>query len=627
MRAAVRTLALVTVLLAPCPASRAAEVAFTLAVDYPLLEAALRREVGLGDGPAVLWGSTDGCRSLVLRDLTLTPDEKRLRIGAGGQGAVGFDVAGFCLFPLTWDGSLVARGRPVVGTDWQLALDDIDSHLLDHEGRSTFVARRLWSFVGDRVEAPLADFRFDLAPPAAEVRALLRASAPPENTARVLAAVDSLRPLDTTVGTDAVLVRVAMDVPDAPGAPATPEPALSPEERAAWETALDRWDAFLVFVVKDLGLLGREPIRDALFEVLLRSRTTLVEVLAAGPVAGEDPVRRLFLDAWAALRPVVRQAALAGELGDHALRYVAFLAAGDALAALDAAAPGLGLEISADGLRRLARVLQPDVAGDPLAVSDAPDPVLRDLFGFHEPEATPPAPPDPPPPTSWWWWPSGVAWAAESPSPGADLPALGKALDRWVPEPADLGSYRALVSQLLDLIAAREGPRGEVTARWQTLYGHLVRTTAWQESCWRQFVMEDGAVTFLLSGTGDVGLMQVNRRVWRGFFDVRKLEWDIVYNAGAGAEILAQLLTRYGVKEAALAGGHAARSSYSAYNGGPAAYRRYRSAKVRTIDRTVDRAFWRKFQTTEAGLEMDHVLCTPFVPSPDDAADDEPGDG
>jgi hypothetical protein len=621
VRVVARALVAAVLLVLGAPAARAAEVTFSLAVDYALLQAAMQREVGLGDGPAVLWGSTDGCRSLVLRDLTLAPEEERIRIGAGGQGSVGFDVASFCLFPLSWEGSLVARGRPAVGADWQLRLDDVDGELLDREGRSTFVTRRLWSFVGDRVEEPLADFRFDLAPPAAEVRALLRASAPPENAAPVIAAIDSLRPLETTAGAEAVHVRVAMDVPDVPPAPAAPEPALTPEERAAWEAALDRWDAFLVFVVKDLGLLGRQPVRDALFEVLLRGRTTLVEVLATGPVAGEDPVRRLFVEAWEALRPVVRQAAIAGELGDHALRYVAFLAAGDALAALDAAAPGLGLELSADGLRRLARVLQPDLQGDPLVVSDAPDPVLRELFGFHEPEATPPPPSEPPPaPTSWWWWPSGTAWAAEAP-PAADLPALGRALDRWVPETADLGSYRALVSQLLDLIAAREGPRGAVEQRWQPLYGHLVRTTAWQESCWRQFVMENGAVTFLLSGTGDVGLMQVNRRVWRGFFDVQKLQWDIVYNAGAGAEILAQLLTRYGVKEAAVDGGHAARSTYSAYNGGPAAHRRYRSSKARKVDRGVDRAFWKKFQTTEAGREMDHVLCTPFVPAPEEAHD------
>jgi hypothetical protein len=54
-----------------------------------------------------------------------------------------------------------------------------------------------------------------------------------------------------------------------------------------------------------------------------------------------------------------------GVLRDRALRYATFLAAGDALAAFDAAGPALGIEISADGLRRLARVLAPDYAGDP----------------------------------------------------------------------------------------------------------------------------------------------------------------------------------------------------------------------------------------------------------------------
>src|SRR5207247_2424864 len=157
-----------------------------------------------------------------------------------------------------------------------------------------------------------------------------------------------------------------------------------------------------------------------------------------------------------------------------------FVAAGDALAALDAAAPSLGLEISTDGLRRLARVLDPSYAGDPLAYTEAPDPVLRELFHFHEP---PPSESSPAPP------PAGAS-------------------------------------------------------------GWLVPAVAWQESCWRQFVERDGKVTYLLSKSGDVGIMQVNRRVWRGFFDLAKLESDIAYNAGAGAEILAQFLTRYGAREA-----------------------------------------------------------------------------
>lgn len=664
MRRLAAFLAVLLSLLATAAAAK--EVAFTLRVDTALLEAALRREIGLGEGPTVLWGAADGCRFLVLRDLHLVPADGALRCTASGTGQVGIDLASFCFLPFTWDGTMVATGVPAVGNDWQLRLRELHSELLDHEGQSTFVGRRLWSLAAEDVEESLAGFRFDLGPPIAEAEALIRASAPPDRVDPVLKALATLRPLGTSVEADGVAVRVALDVADVAPAPATPEPALTPEERARWEEALDRWDAFLVFVVKDLGALDDTPaLRDALFDLLMRSRHELVAVLAAGPLPGADPVRGLFLDAWGRLRPIVRDAALAGRLEAHALRYLAFLTAGDALAALDEAAPGLGLEISADGLRRLARILEPDVGGDPIAPSDAPDPALRALFGFAEPEASPPGVGEPPadaaldeapaaetmttttttapagettpstatpsgeptttstvaaPPatttttlpaaTSWWSF-GAEAWAAAMPSDPA-LPDLARTLDRWVPEPADQLRYRDLVSQLLDITARDAGERGGVDATHRTLFRHIVRTTAWQESCWRQFWIRNGRVTFVRSATDDVGIMQVNRRVWRGFFDVRKLEWDIVYNASAGAEILANLLTRYGVKEMGHKDRQPARAVYSAYNGGPAAYTRYRRPKVRAIDRKVDTAFWKKFQETAAGRELDQVLCEPL---------------
>ncbi len=71
------------------------------------------------------------------------------------------------------------------------------------------------------------------------------------------------------------------------------------------------------------------------------------------------------------------------------------------------------------------------------------------------------------------------------------------------------------------------------------VYITLVLATAWQESCWRQFVMVGDRVRWLESGTGDIGLMQVNKHVWRGFYDIDRLKWDVLYNAGAGCEILA----------------------------------------------------------------------------------------
>jgi hypothetical protein len=179
-----------------------------------------------------------------------------------------------------------------------------------------------------------------------------------------------------------------------------------------------------------------------------------------------------------------------------------------------------------------------------------------------------------------------------------------------VPEREERAAYRQVVDDLLALAAERTFDPDEIPGRFEALFGHLVKATAWQESCWRQFVRNrEGAVTYIASRTHDVGLMQINVRVWRGFFHPERLRWSASYNAGAGAEILYNLLGRYGVREAAGRLENAARSSYSAYNGGPRRFRRYRSDDTPAFLQAVDRAFWEKYRLDAADRAGDRVLC------------------
>ena len=173
----------------------------------------------------------------------------------------------------------------------------------------------------------------------------------------------------------------------------------------------------------------------------------------------------------------------------------------------------------------------------------------------------------------------------------------------------ELSLYRASVERLLTVAAERSFDADALDERFDDLFVHLVKATAWQESCWRQFVVRGGGVTYLESPTGDVGLMQINVRIWRGFFNPTRLRWNAAYNAGAGAEILLQLLVRYGTREARTRLENAARATYSAYQGGPARYRRYRTASPPSRGAAIDRAFWDKYQAVATGVADDQVLC------------------
>jgi soluble lytic murein transglycosylase-like protein len=135
-----------------------------------------------------------------------------------------------------------------------------------------------------------------------------------------------------------------------------------------------------------------------------------------------------------------------------------------------------------------------------------------------------------------------------------------------------------------------------------------VLATAWKETCWRQFIRRGGKVVTMQSSAGAVGIMQVNPRVWRGFYDTNVLKTDTVYNATAGAEILQHYLVDYAIrkKEHQLGGGidALARATYAAYNGGPGHLGRYRADKTAKSLRQIDADFWRYYQTVKGGNEL-----------------------
>jgi Transglycosylase SLT domain len=596
--------------LAPATRAAAVEVIFPLTIDYDMLRTALRKHLGEEAGGALeLWRTPDGCGTFVVRDPVLTPADGRLRITGPASATAGLPVMGWCLASISWNGHAEIVARPELGHDWQLRFRDVDFKLYDTARRPASVATRLWTVVRDWSAAELETFSFDLGPPVEEVRVLLRSLSAPSSG--LAAALHTLRPRELAVEQDAVRLRVALDVPPALPAPAAPERALTRAELAQWEAILDYWDGFLGFVVKDLATGASPDMRTELLDLLLTARREVTAVLARGPEPGVDPVRPLFLRLWERLREIMRRAGGKGGDETRALRYVVFLAAGDALTAIEAAAPAAGLDFSADGLRRLARTLAPSYAGDPLDYSTAPDPRLQELFKIRDPDAPPRRIRRKPPAAPRSWLGPWLAPRAAEADEADEWRELAERLDRWVPDPDERATYREIVERLLTLAAERSFDGEALDERFEPLFRDLVKAVAWQESCWRQFVRTRAGIVPIQSSTGDVGMMQINVRVWRGFFNPVKLRWNAGYNAGAGTEILWQILGRYGVREARERLSDAARSSYSAYHGGPRRYRRYRSPDTSPEMRLIDQAFWEKYQAVTTGQAGDRVLCMP----------------
>lgn len=600
----------------PC-VGRAAEITFPLTVRFDLLLQQLIQQVYTRPGEiAPVWYEGD-CRYLYLDHPQLNRQEAHLRFVTHGAGNFGAEVLEKCLSPLSWKGFIEVLTEPYVTTDWQLRLRMLESNLYDEEWNKGLLTGLLWE-VTERVFLPhLTNLTVNLAPPRDDILFLVRTAVPPSEAAQIETILHSASAKEVEVQDTAVVVPLALTVPDTFVQPrplsAQPEAPLSPAELEAFQQALERWDAFLVFVIKGVGTDVADPhIREELFEMLLTSRYALLPILAGEVATGEgDPVRRLFLETWKRLRDIIQEAEQRGLLGNNILRYAGFISAGDALMVLEQDLPGLGIEISADGLRRLARLLRPDAVEDPLLYNLDADPTLRTLFGFS-PELSPETPSEVPPapaPQSRLGW-LGVAYA--STEPHQELATLKERLDRWTPEESEFAEYRAVMTQLLQLTGVQALQNTSLEARYASLYHNLVPATALQESCWRQFERKGEKIVPHTSSSGSLGLMQINQHVWRGFYDVKRLQWDTPYNAQAGAEILLRYLQRYGIAEGKQTGNldNAARATYAVYNAGPKAVTRYRSRSSSAREKKVDNRFKELYRGFAADGEVDLYHCT-----------------
>ena len=549
------------------PAAWAGQLEIPLRVPIEVVQKALAAQLPASPNAVYREGP---CRFLNLDAPALSAADGEIRLATPGSGALGVELFGRCQNAADWQGTMHVRLVPRIDETGHLRLRIVDSRLVDSRGRKGVPL--VWELAKKQVHPRLEGFSYDIGVSRNAMLSVLRTAAP---------ALETLRLLQPRVEASQIVVPIAIDIPDAwlasaaagATAPAASTAPLTDAELEALDKALQPWDAFLAYVIKQLAHDSENPeLRQRLFTLLLDSRYRLAAILAGEERTSGDPVRALFIETWGELRTILADA-----------RYSLFLDAGDALVALDRAAPGLSATISADGLRQLARSLAPGASGDPLAYDEGVDPELGSLFDVPEPPRSADAPVE----KSWLDLFIRSAYAADTP------------LDRWVPSREELALYEPRIGALLRRAAASELERAALAAPYDAMYRNMVPTTALIESCWRQYVTRSGKVRYLRSQSGSIGIMQINQVVWRGFYDVQRLRWDTAYNVRAGAQILMRYTKDYAVPYAQKSGdpNHVPRATYAVYNAGPRAVGRFarqpphpREQRVDERFRTLDRA-------------------------------------
>lgn len=591
----------------------AAPLDLPLRVPIALLEGSLRDDLGLQDSGLTEVFHEGACRTVRLGELRVGVVDRQIRLTAHARVTYGTQWLGACVTPVDWRGDAVFTLEPYITEDERLRYHLLDLQLSDAGGGTGLTTGLIRKLLGRVIQPPLESFQIDLKPPRAEVAAVLHDFIPGSRVAEIDAILASARTGAAQLEADNLVVPLHFEVPDhylaqVPPRIAASEAPLTEEELARFAEASRHFDAFLVYIVKALGLETRDPeLRLRLLELLLQTRYEIAATLAGeGLSGGTDPVRALFTEAWQSLHQLVIEAGRADQLRGRLLPYLSFLNAGDALFFLDHTAPGLGIEVSADGLRRLARAIHPDDPRDPLKYDWETDPFLQELFDEGE------LPPLPVPNGLGGRWLDFLIPLAHAEELGEEIEQYSQRLQHWVPAANELVAYRTVVGALLKAVLARETGRVRLESAEADAFRYMVPATALIESCWRQYVRDNDTITHVRSPSGSVGMMQINPQVWRGIFDVERLQTDTGYNVHAGTRILLRYLRLYARPVAKRTGEpeDVVRASYAAYHAGPKAAARFLDPELRPRLRQIDEKFWTHYQGLRDGGSVDLQSCS-----------------
>lgn len=600
--------AMATLLTATVALSQSTRYSLPITLEYPLLRHLVVQSAFTEEGEsATILDEEDGCARIVISDPNFSTFGDLIRSFSRVKLKLGKAFGNDCFLPIQWEGHLVLLQRPkFLPNSFTLTFETVDSKLYTNEMRPAQISAFVMNQIRKHVHRYLENITLDLSPPVTDLKSFLLPLFPPHNQQIAKEALATLEPGEITVGPNQIKANINIHLPVEPVADeTTPETQLTMEEKERFILAWEQWDAFLVHIITQLA--GKELTledRQTLLETLLITRHRFGGAMESAEQQ-RDFVRSQFVDTWQHLAPIFRKHLLQPS-ADDPLGYLSFFTASDAFIAIDTISPALGLDISNNGLIRLARILD----DTPLKYRPNMDVTLRQILGLP-PEPVDPIElkmekvPDTPDqnktqfnglPLSWWKSLfSPAAWAKSKPSKNNPF-----SFKHWLMQPKNRDIYLINIRMLLDRAATATHVRKKVARDLYRFYIPFIQATAWQESCYRQFHVKNGAPTYLRSYNGtSVGLMQVHERVWRGIFDVERLRWNVAYNALAGNEIVAIYLERYILKKVdninALTDKTIAGLIYATYNGGPDQVKKYLARHQKKKYYLSDRLFQQKW--------------------------------
>ena len=351
--------------------TQAASYTLPVQVDYRLIKNALLTQLYKGEGhTAEVWKDKKGCSYLTLANPQVSGEHAQIKLVNQLQAQFGTKFGGQCVTLFKWQGVLHTLQQPTVNAAQSvLSLPITQITAIDDNGRAVG-NDKLQDLLKRFVEPQLSDVKIDLNASRADIDKTISGFLPKENAAEVTAILNTLKFSSAKANDTGVAINLAFDATEKVLAKTASAP-LSAAEQKQWQARWQEWEQLFSKAIQKASNDTQSPeLRDTLTEILLESRRAMQAGLKADNAKGEDPVRVFFIQTWERLAPQLK--VLAQQLPElQGLRYMTFIAATDVLYALESQGTPLGLSISSEGLRRLARML---IEGKQAKLANSPKP-------------------------------------------------------------------------------------------------------------------------------------------------------------------------------------------------------------------------------------------------------------
>ncbi len=336
--------------------SLAAETKVSVPMDYRLIRNVLISQIYNGDGEtARLWKDGKECSFLDVSNPQISGEKGQVKIDNNIHARIGMVLGGNCLPAVEWKGMLQTFQKPTLDATGNILSFPVTRAIAYDQNGQQLNINQLQELINKAVQPKLAALKIDLNESRADISKILLPFIDADDTEMLQDTLNSLRFNRVEAGDKALLINIGF-------AGFKKKKSAIPSVAAFDADELQQWQLVWQNLEQSLeNSLNKPPLdkqstadKATLRDVMHDAGAAFEQGLTVEDIGTHDPVREFFNKSWNKLGPLLRTAS--DQLpGAEGLRYLTLIAATDLMYEIEAVTKPLGLEISANGLRKLAR--------------------------------------------------------------------------------------------------------------------------------------------------------------------------------------------------------------------------------------------------------------------------------